>query len=109
RTGVAPGEAPRAARENADAEAVRLALRYALAAAALDRDRLVPAADHAYVRVRGAELRGGVQGAVGQVSHVRGRERTRGPDQRVLSIGEAARRPCLHSLREREIHHARGA
>ena len=87
---VARGEAPRAVHEDADAEAVRLAHRDALDAAALDRDRLVPAADHAYVRVRGAELRGGVQGAVGQVSHVRGRERTRGPDQRVLSLGEAA-------------------
>ena len=66
---VRGGEAPRAVDQDPDAEALRLAHRDALDPAALDRDRLVPAADDAHVGIARPELRGRVEGAVSQVSH----------------------------------------
>ena len=68
--GVRRGEAPRAIDDDSDAEPIALAHRDALDAAALDRNRLVAAADDAHVGVGRAELGRGVEGAVGQVLHV---------------------------------------
>ena len=69
RQDVAAGEAPRAVDEDADPEALALAGGDALDPTGLDGDRFVEPADDPRVRIPGAQERGGVEGALGQVSH----------------------------------------
>ena len=69
RQDVAAREAPRAVDEDADAEALALPGGDALDATGLDRDRFVEPADDADVRIPGAQGRGRIEGALGQVSH----------------------------------------
>src|SRR5262249_44007130 len=66
---VARRKAPRPVDQHADPEAIGLAQGHPLDAAALDRDRLVAASDHADVGIARTELRRGVQGSIGQVTH----------------------------------------
>src|SRR5262249_33957537 len=66
---VARREAPRAIDEHADAEAVGLAQRDAFDAPTFHGYRLAAQAADAHVRVGRAELRSGIQRAVGEVPH----------------------------------------
>ena len=66
---VAAGEPPGAVDEDADAEPLALARGDALDAAGADGNALIEPADDPDIGVAGAQRRGGVEGAVGQVSH----------------------------------------
>ena len=70
--GYAPffrGDPPRPVADDAAADPPALVRGAAHDAAGLDRDRFVEAADDPGVGVAGAEGRGGIEGALGQVSH----------------------------------------
>ena len=66
---VAAGEAPGAIDDDADAEPLALVRGDALDATGLDRDRFIEAANDPRVGVSGAEGRGGIECALGEVSH----------------------------------------